>query len=310
MWKVKWIDIELTSFCGIHCEGCFRELSDYAKDVNNKKILSLETIKEKFKKEDFPDIEIINFCGSVDEPTTHPDFFKIIEHFSDWGAHINIATSGSLRTIKWWTKLASILPENHAVTFGIDGVDKTSEIYRRGSKFNIVEKNYRAFIKAGGRATWQFIVFEHNKHQEQEVKILARDEGFNEVKYIYSHREDVKNITHKKVERIESKEIECKYKAQGRIFVNHMGNVIPCCHLNSEMLEYSVGRKENTMFTDILNENAGELSVNLKYNGIKEVMEGDVFNGIMDSWDTNKPVQKCLKTCKKKKHDIFVKEIL
>jgi MoaA/NifB/PqqE/SkfB family radical SAM enzyme len=307
MWQIEWIDIELTSFCNIHCEGCFRELSDYAKDINNKKILSLDTIKEKFKKEDFPGIKIINFCGSVDEPTTHPDFFKIIEHFADWEAHINIATNGSLRTAKWWTKLASTLPENHMVTFGVDGIDKTSELYRVGSKFDIVQKNYRAFIKAGGRATWQFIVFEHNKHQEQEVKLVANKENFVGVKYIYSHRNDIKNTVHTKVERKESEGIECKYAAQNRIFVNHMGNVIPCCHLNSEMLEYSAGRKEHTKFTDILNDNAGELATNLKYNSVHDVLEGDVFNDIKESW-TNTPVQKCYKTCKKKKHDIFIEE--
>ena len=84
MWKVDWIDIELTSFCNIHCEGCFRELSDYADKVNNTEKLSLEIIKERFRKEDFPGIKIINFCGSVDEPTSHPQFFDIVKHFLGW----------------------------------------------------------------------------------------------------------------------------------------------------------------------------------------------------------------------------------
>ena len=312
MWKVDWIDIELTSFCNIHCEGCFRELSDYADKVNNTEKLSLEIIKERFRKEDFPGIKIINFCGSVDEPTSHPQFFDIVKHFATWNAHINIATNGSLRTEKWWTKLADILlPISHRVTWGVDGIDKTSEIYRRGSKFDKVEKNYRAFNKAGGQSTWQFIVFEHNQHQEQEVKFKAKEEGFFDVKYIYSHRKDVtnKNITHKKVEREETQEIVCKYKAQNRIFVNHRGNVIPCCHLNAEMLEYSAGREKNTKFTDILNKNEGEEAINLKNNEIKEVMNGKVWQSIADSW-TDVPISKCWKTCKKRQHDIFVKESL
>ena len=312
MWKVEWIDIELTSFCNIHCEGCFRELSEYADKVNNTEKLSLATIKQRFKKEDFPDIKIINFCGSVDEPTSHPEFFDIISHFSSWNAHINIATNGSLRTEKWWTKLAEILkPISHRVTWGVDGTDKTSEIYRRGSKFDKVEKNYRAFNKSGGQSTWQFIVFEHNQHQEQEVKVKALEEGFRNVKYIYSHRKDVqnKNITHKKVEREETLTVQCKYEAQNRIFVNHRGNVIPCCHLNAEMLEYSAGREKNTKFTEILNENQGEEAVNLKNHEIKEVMNGEVWKSIADSW-SNEPISKCWKTCKKRQHDTFVKESL
>ena len=164
----------------------------------------------------------------------------------------------------------------------------------------------RDSIKAGGNAVWQFIVFEHNQHQEQEVKIKAREEGFQDIKYIYSHRKGDGEVS---VPRIETKEIECKYKKQNRIFINHMGNVIPCCHLNSEMLEYSAGRKENTKFTEILNNNGKELSVNIKYNDIDEVMEGDTWQDIVDSW-TDEPISKCYKTCKKRNHDIFMKEKL
>ena len=153
MWNlntIEWLDIELTSFCNIACKGCFREVSKYSDKILNKEYLSLDTIKERFKKEDFPAIKIINFCGSVDEPTSHPQFFKIIEYFADWNAHINIATNGSLRTAPWWAKLAGILPESHQVTWGIDGTDETSEVYRVGSKFVKVEQNYKAFIGAGG----------------------------------------------------------------------------------------------------------------------------------------------------------------
>jgi endonuclease I len=75
------------------------------------------------------------------------------------------------------------------------------------------------------------------------------------------------------------------------------------------MLEYSAGREKNTKFTKILNSNAGEESINLKNNEIKDVMNGKVWNSIVDSW-TNEPISKCWKTCKKRQHDIFVKETL
>ena len=82
MWTtstLEWIDIELTSFCNIKCKGCFREISEHADKILNKTFLDLETIKTKFKKEMFPNIKIINFCGSVDEPTSHPQFFEIVK---------------------------------------------------------------------------------------------------------------------------------------------------------------------------------------------------------------------------------------
>ena len=103
--------------------------------------------------------------------------------------------------------------------------------------------------------------------------------------------------------------IVCKYKTQNRVFINHRGNVIPCCYLNAEMLEYTAGREWNTGLTDILNENGGELSVNMKYNTIEEVMEGDTWSDIVASWD-DKPLQKCYKTCNLKDRDTFEDELL
>lgn len=312
MWKVKdveWIDIELTSFCNISCGGCFRNVSKYADQINNKQNLSYETIVNKFSKESFPNIKIINFCGSVDEPTAHPEFMKIVEYFVGWNCHINIATNGSTKTETWWTKLAELLKDSaHNVTWGIDGSDQLSEVYRKGSNYTKVEKNYRAFNKAGGSSIWQFIVFEHNEHQHELAKEKATDEGFGGFKTIYSHRK-VGNVKAVESKIEETPYIDCKYLAQQRIFVNHMGNVIPCCHLNSETLEWAAGRKDVTRYGEILNQAGGPLAINLKYNSLEDVIEGDVFEEIVNSWE-DFSVPKCYHTCKKKKHDKFIKETL
>ena len=66
MWTsetLEWIDIELTSFCNIKCKGCFRVLSNEADKILNKTYLDVNVIKEKFKREMFPNMKIINFCG-------------------------------------------------------------------------------------------------------------------------------------------------------------------------------------------------------------------------------------------------------
>lgn len=88
MWSmdtIEWIDIELTSYCNIRCKGCFRVLSKEADKILNKEILDLKTLRERFQKQFFPNIKIINFCGSIDEPISHPQFFDVIKHFKDWG---------------------------------------------------------------------------------------------------------------------------------------------------------------------------------------------------------------------------------
>lgn len=316
MWSmdtIEWIDIELTSFCNIQCKGCFRVISNQADKILNKSYIDLETIKTRFKKEQFPNIKIINFCGSVDEPTTHPQFFEIIDHFAEWNCHINIATNGSLRTTKWWSELAERLPNSHRVTWGIDGSDELSEVYREGSSFKKVEQNYKAFIASGGKAVWQFIVFEHNEHQLDTAKELAKSEGFKDFKTIISHRKDTKSVTPKQeqIDNVQEESyISCKYKDQNRIFINHTGNIIPCCHLNSKMLEYNTSGIIKDNFEQLLNDHDYKNTINLNEVGINEAISSNIWNEIIGSWNTNSPLPRCEQVCKKLKRDKFIKESL
>lgn len=317
MWSmdtIEWIDIELTSFCNIQCKGCFRVISKQADKILNKEFIDLEIIKTRFQKNMFPNIKIINFCGSVDEPCTHPQFFDIIKHFAEWNCHINIATNGSLKTKEWWGKLATLLPTSHRVTWGIDGSDKLSEEYRQGSNFNKVKENFKSFIAAGGHAVWQFIVFEHNEHQLEQAKIIAKEEGFKDFKVIMSHRENVNDIKHKKVGDILELDllkttISCKYGNQKRIFVNHMGNVIPCCHLNSKMLEFSITNEIKDDFEKILTLNDYKNEININNVSIEHAINGPIFNSIKQSWESS-PIPRCNQVCKNKERDIFIKSSL
>ena len=95
--------------------------------------------------------------------------------------------------------------------------------------------------------------------------------------------------------------IKCKYGNQKRLFINHLGELIPCCYVNAEALNMGAGHPAKTLF--------GEL--NTKYDNslhaqtIQEILDGPLFNGIIYSWNTDAPVEKCKKTCEKKERDIF-----
>jgi len=189
MWNkntIEWIDIELTSFCNIKCPGCLRqEMHDKVGPLLNKSYIKFEDLKKWIPKGYLPNLKIINFCGSVDEPTTHPEFIDIVDYFLDF-SDVNVATNGSTRTIKFWEDLGR---RKLSVFFGIDGTDQKSlEKYRIGSNFKKVQENYRAFIGAGGNATWQFIVFDHNEHLIKEAENMSKVEGFKRFRKIYSHR--------------------------------------------------------------------------------------------------------------------------
>jgi len=305
MWDnktVEWLDIELTSFCNIDCPGCFRQVK--RKTVNNilnKDYIKLEDLKKWLNRDELPNLKLVNFCGSIDEPTLHPEFLKIV-NFLIPEVDVNLATNGSTRTKKFWAELGK---KKISAFFGVDGIDQQSlEKYRIGSSFKKVQENWRSFIEAGGKATWQFIVFEHNEHLLEKAKEMAKDEGFENFRVIHSHRKD--NQEKGKKKRSEEQEIVCKYGIQKRIFLSHTGALLPCCFLNSEFLQSHAGGGLETRFTKKYEE-LTTLSNNLKYNTFSEVIDGDLFNFVTESWK-NKPIERCWTTCKQAKQDVFEDE--
>ncbi|MBT70322.1 MAG: hypothetical protein CL432_09285 [Acidimicrobiaceae bacterium] len=308
MWNnktIEWIDVELTSFCNIACPGCLRqEKKEQVESILNKDIIKFENLKRWITPKEFPSLKLLNFCGSVDEPTLHPEILNIVKHFKSF-TDVNIASNGSTKTKEFWKELGEL---GASVFFGLDGTDQESLAkYRIGSNFKKVQENWRAFIGAGGNATWQFIVFDHNEHLFDDAERMSEEEGFKKFRAIFSHRGGSGEVK-KEVE--EEKEIRCKYGNQKRIFINHSGAVLPCCYLNSEALEVLATRKRKTKFGKIYEGAGGILANNLKYNNISEVIDGEMFDLIQKSWEWPDPVEKCWNTCKVKKRDIFIdKEI-
>ncbi len=95
--------------------------------------------------------------------------------------------------------------------------------------------------------------------------------------------------------------IECKYGKQNRLFINHLGELIPCCYVNAEAINMGAGQSPKTLFGS-LNQ---KFNNSLYENTIEDIINGPLFNGIKESWNTNNPVEKCNKTCKQKIRDKF-----
>ena len=92
---------------------------------------------------------------------------------------IKIFTNGSLRNTFWWKNLGSLFSNSKSsVVFSIDGLKDTNAIYRINSQFEKIMENAKAYIKAGGKARWDFLIFQHNEHQLEEAKALAKQMGF------------------------------------------------------------------------------------------------------------------------------------
>ena len=187
--QVGRIQLEITNYCNAFCPQCERAQMD-PKDLNNK-YMTLAQVERTFAG-DWSSLQQVHFCGNQDEPTINPDLEGIIHFFSTKSpnAEIYIATNGGTRTTKFWQDIGKLSLDNNVFTvFGIDGLEDTNHLYRKNVKWDRLQRNFRAYIAAGGNAVWQFIPFEWNAHQIDDCREMSKNEGFKTFVTLESVRE-------------------------------------------------------------------------------------------------------------------------
>jgi MoaA/NifB/PqqE/SkfB family radical SAM enzyme len=173
--------IEVTSYCNAACPQCPRNnnglgINQYMPLCH----LDRTIINKQFDKELCGRLRQIFFCGSYGDPIMHPEFLDILRDFRSKNPTLwlYIHTNGGVHNVDYWVDIAKILNGYGQIDFGIDGLADTLHLYRKNVKYKKVIENARAFICAGGRAQWNFIVFRHNEHQVQQARDIAASMGF------------------------------------------------------------------------------------------------------------------------------------
>ncbi len=176
---IKSANVEVTTACNAKCSLCQRHL------VKTMPVLNLDL--DKFKALDWEntDIEYFVLCGGFGDPILHPELLKLVDIIHDMGNKFILHTNGGIFTESWWKTLARQSNALDRVTFGLDGLDPETHIKYRGTSFDNVTRNIRAYVDAGGRATMAFIVFKHNEHQIADIPDFAQNLG---LEYFTIHR--------------------------------------------------------------------------------------------------------------------------
>ena len=173
--------IEITSYCNAACPQCPRNnLGQGINPLMPLQHLSRSVIDQTFDTDLCSRLRQVFFCGSYGDPIMHPDFLDILSDFrlKNPRLWLYVHTNGGVHDPSYWEKIAEIFNGYGQIDFGIDGLEDTLPIYRRNVKFSKVIENAQAFIRAGGRAQWNFIVFRHNEHQVQAAEKLSKELGF------------------------------------------------------------------------------------------------------------------------------------
>lgn len=182
--------IELTTKCNSACPLCPRFV--YGTPHLNPRIrlneLSLKDIKQWFSVDFIQKIGSINFCGNFGDPISCKDMYPIVEYFhkSNPNIKIEIRTNGGMQSEKMWKKLGNLSKFSKRklkVIFSVDGDEETNELYRRNVKWDILTRNIKAYTKAGGIAWQEFLIFNHNQHQLEDIQILSKSLGIETISF-------------------------------------------------------------------------------------------------------------------------------
>ena len=176
--------LEITSYCNASCPQCPRNINGAG--INP--YMPLQHLPRSVIDRAFPEslcqrLRQVFFCGSYGDPIMHPDFLDILRDFRAKNPKLwlYMHTNGGVHDPDYWREIARIMGGYGQIDFGIDGLADTLDLYRVNVKFDRVMANAQAFIQAGGRAQWNFIVFRHNEHQVDQVQELAAQMGFANV---------------------------------------------------------------------------------------------------------------------------------
>lgn len=175
---IRRVSVEITSRCNAACPQCPRTDNPILPAAE----LKMEDIKKIFPKEFCSQLDLVYMCGNYGDAMTSNTTIPAIEYWHSMGVpHVGMYTNGSGRNPDWWQALAKAMTgEFDRVTFSIDGLADTNSIYRKNTNWDRIMQSVNAFIQAGGKAVWHYLIFEHNQHQVESARDLAKQLGFIE----------------------------------------------------------------------------------------------------------------------------------
>jgi MoaA/NifB/PqqE/SkfB family radical SAM enzyme len=332
------VQVELTTKCNAMCPMCAR-VDDRTDGQYLNPYMPHEADMQLETWQNFFDSWTLNKVGHIDhtpvfgDPLASNTFMLSLEHIARFKPSIDVHanTNASLRTTDYWKELASVMSFNKEnwITFSIDGLADTNHLYRRMTNFDKIMDNANAFISAGGNAHWKMIEFEHNKHQIEEAREIARKMGFTHFTITpnyggreltskdkiktYQQPSTLKNyeddigviedwkIDHQnRIDYFNNLKIRCEWKGYNSIFLATNGEIFPCCHTYRSV--YSFQRKEAKDYRLKINKVYGANNVN--ENSTKEILENkwydkdlvDSFGQNLDS-ENNPKLHRCAVTC-------------
>jgi sulfatase maturation enzyme AslB (radical SAM superfamily) len=329
--EIHHVQIELTTRCNARCPMCMRNYRGF--DFNSGyplTELTLDQIKQILQPDFLKQLtQGVTFNGNLGDFGLAKDALEIVEYLSDNNVKVHVNTNGSMRSPSWWAKLAQYQVR---IGFALDGLADTHGLYRQDTDWYKVIENAQAFIDADGEAVWRFIPFDHNRHQEEACKNLAKTMGFKKFENIndgrnrgpvykrngeFSHhlglpydtdnpRPDIKPLLESHVTWFDHRTVQsekdiqplnlvCQHVRMKELYITADGHVFPCCFLG--YYPDTMNHPGNTQLRPLIKKN----------NALEYSLENctEWFDSIEATWKKNTIAEgrlyACVNNCSDKK---------
>ena len=322
---IREIHLEPATLCNARCPMCQRNVYGYPHNFGYPETyISIDQIKKIFSTDFVSQLESLIVCGNFGDFVVNPHSIDIIRYFQQSSPDIavRVSTNGSARDDTFWRELGTMGIEIH---FCIDGLEDTHTLYRLDTDWHRIIHNAQTYIKAGGHATWRMIQFQHNVHQVDQCRALAKNLGFSKFELTDHDRSigpvfdrngkftamigakppeippTISHIMHRvnnpnlrfEVNRVEKESVDCYSKRASSVYLAANGEIYPCCFLGFYPRTF-VNQNFHTM-----NEQVKEILQNRKNNALEVglVAALDWFSEIEQRWKIQKYSQGRLITC-------------
>jgi MoaA/NifB/PqqE/SkfB family radical SAM enzyme len=325
--SIKHVQLEITTKCNAACPQCPRNhhggptvkslpiTSWSLADLQH--ILPIDFVKQ---------LDSVYFCGTYGDPMMNTEITDMCAWLRGVNSSLKLSlhTNGSTGSAVSYQRLANLVD---FIAFGIDGLEDTNHLYRRQTRWSTIMRNATAFIRAGGAAYWDFIVFQHNEHQVESAQQLSQSMGFKKFNIKKTYRflnrnhqlipsltvgtyilkpptqEQYLNKFTKQINPVDiaiyqhTTKISCFYLAKQEIYIGADGFVFPCGWLHDRL--YGVESEtspDHQTIKQMMQEAGGKDHANCFKTPLIDIVNGAWFQVIAENWKTNR-LQRCAMMC-------------
>ncbi|MBS83035.1 MAG: hypothetical protein CMD65_02740 [Gammaproteobacteria bacterium] len=328
--QISHVHFEPTQRCQAACPMCDRTNNSHIKNAE----ISINQFKQIINSDFVKQLRSFLMCGNHGDPMIAKDTLEMYKwlRYNNEKLHLQMTTNGGGRSDDWWKSLAEIFGEHGKVSFSVDGLEDTNHLYRVNVDWKRVENSMDVFTQAGGKGVWVFLIFEHNEHQVEEAERMAKLFGLEFVRkksgrwvQSYKNKKVDKKITikgkeikpptepkhqNKSVNRydklikshgtfqeyLDKTKIKCKSIDTKEIYISAEGLVTPCCWTAGNLYKIyeKIGQNQIWSYIDDVK------NINVLYKPLNEIIEGNFFKKIEQSWNMSSCTQGKSKVCAEK----------